>query len=246
MIIWLLTICLCCLTLTNRNLEQQAQAIFKSWFVDFEPFRDGKFVDSELGPIPEGWRIVPLDEIADFLNGLPMQKYRPATDRLGLPVLKIKELREQFCSADSERCLEDIKQEYVVEDGDVVFSWSGSLLIDIWTGGRCGLNQHLFKVTSTQHEKWFYYLWTCHHLANFIAIAADKATTMGHIQRGHIHAALTLVPSKQEYEELSAILSPIIDKMIHSRLESRRLSTLRDTLLPKLMSGEIDVSEVEV
>ena len=230
----------------NRNLEQQAQAIFKSWFVDFEPFRDGKFVDSELGPIPEGWRIVPLDEIADFLNGLPMQKYRPATDRLGLPVLKIKELREQFCSADSERCLEDIKQEYVVEDGDVVFSWSGSLLIDIWTGGRCGLNQHLFKVTSTQHEKWFYYLWTCHHLANFIAIAADKATTMGHIQRGHIHAALTLVPSKQEYEELSAILSPIIDKMIHSRLESRRLSTLRDTLLPKLMSGEIDVSEVEV
>lgn len=230
----------------NRNLEQQAQVIFKSWFVDFEPFRDEKFVDSELGPIPEGWRIVPLDEIADFLNGLPMQKYRPATDRLGLPVLKIKELREQFCSADSERCLEDIKQEYVVEDGDVVFSWSGSLLIDIWTGGRCGLNQHLFKVTSTQHEKWFYYLWTCHHLANFIAIAADKATTMGHIQRGHIHAALTLVPSKQEYEELSAILSPIIDKMIHSRLESRRLSTLRDTLLPKLMSGEIDVSEVEV
>lgn len=244
--IWLLTICLCCLALTNRNLEQQAQAIFKSWFVDFEPFRDGKFVDSELGPIPEGWRIVPLDEIADFLNGLPMQKYRPATDRLGLPVLKIKELREQFCSADSERCSEDIKQEYVVEDGDVVFSWSGSLLIDIWTGGRCGLNQHLFKVTSTQYEKWFYYLWTCHHLANFIAIAADKATTMGHIQRGHIHAALTLVPSKQEYEEMSTILSPIIDKMIHSRLESRRLSTLRDTLLPKLMSGEIDVSEVEV
>lgn len=246
MIIWLLAICLCCLALTNRNLEKQAQAIFKSWFVDFEPFRDGKFVDSELGPIPEGWRIVPLDEIADFLNGLPMQKYRPATDRLGLPVLKIKELREQFCSADSERCSEDIKQEYVVEDGDVVFSWSGSLLIDIWTGGRCGLNQHLFKVISTQHEKWFYYLWTCHHLANFIAIAADKATTMGHIQREHIHAALTLVPSKQEYEELSAILSPIIDKMIHSRLESRRLSTLRDTLLPKLMSGEIDVSEVEV
>ncbi len=240
------TICVICLALTNRNLEQQAQAIFKSWFVDFEPFQDGRFVDSELGPIPEGWRVVPLDEIADFLNGLPMQKYRPATDRIGLPVLKIKELREKSCSSDSERCSEDIKQEYVVENGDVIFSWSGSLLIDIWTGGRCGLNQHLFKVTSTQYEKWFYYLWICHHLENFIAIAADKATTMGHIQRGHIHAALTLVPSKQEYEELSAILSPIIDKMVHSRLESRRLATLRDTLLPKLMSGEIDVSEVEV
>ena len=230
----------------NQNLEQQAQAIFKSWFVDFEPFQDGRFVDSELGPIPEGWRVVPLDEIADFLNGLPMQKYRPATDGIGLPVLKIKELREKSCSSDSERCSEDIKQEYIVENGDVIFSWSGSLLIDIWTGGRCGLNQHLFKVTSTQYEKWFYYLWLCHHLENFIAIAAGKATTMGHIQRGHIHAALTLVPSKQEYEALSAILSPIIDKMIHSRLESTRLAALRDTLLPKLMSGEIDVSEVAV
>ena len=243
---WLLTICLVGLALTNQNLEQQAQAIFKSWFVDFEPFQDGKFVDSELGPIPQGWRVIPLDEIATFLNGLPMQKYRPLADNVGLPVLKIKELREQCCSSDSERCAEDIKPEYVVDDGDVIFSWSGSLLVDIWTGGKCGLNQHLFKVTSAQYEKWFYYLWTRHHMQKFIAIAADKATTMGHIQRGHIHAALTLVPAKQEYNELSAMLSPIIDRLIQSRIESRRLAALRDTLLPKLMSGEIDVSEVEV
>ena len=235
-----------CNTQINRNLEQQALAIFKSWFVDFEPFQDGKFVDSELGPIPDGWHVVPLDEIADFLNGLPMQKYRPDSEELGLPVLKIKELREQICSLDSERCTEHIKSEYIVEDGDIIFSWSGSLMVDIWTGGRCGLNQHLFKVTSTQYEKWFYYLWICHHMENFIAIAADKATTMGHIQRGHIHAALTLVPSKQKYDEMSVVISPIIDKMIQSRIESRRLATLRDTLLPKLMSGEIDVSEVEV
>ena len=240
------TICVICLALTNRNLEQQAQAIFKAWFVDFEPFQDGKFVDSELGPIPDGWRVVPLDEIANFLNGLPMQKYRPTIGEIGLPVLKIKELREKVCSIDSERCTENLKPEYIVDDGEVIFSWSGSLMVDIWTGGKCGLNQHLFKVTSTQYEKWFYYLWTCHHMENFVAIAADKATTMGHIQRGHIHAALTLVPPKQKYDELSVVISPIIDKMIQSRIESNRLATLRDTLLPKLMSGEIDVSEVEV
>ena len=233
-------------TKINQNLEAQAQAIFKSWFVDFEPFQNGKFVDSELGPIPEGWQVVPLDQIADFLNGLPMQKYRPVSNEIGLPVLKIKELREGICSEDSERCTEDIKPEYIVDDGDVIFSWSGSLMIDIWTGGRCGLNQHLFKVTSKDYEKWFYYLWICHHMENFIAIAADKATTMGHIQRGHIHAALTLVPSKQVYNELSSILSPIINKLIQSRIESQRLAKLRDNLLPKLMSGEIDVSEIEV
>lgn len=233
-------------TQINQNLEAQAQAIFKSWFVDFEPFRNGKFVASALGPIPEGWRIVPLDEIATFLNGLPMQKYRPFADEIGLPVLKIKELREQCCSPDSERCTEHISPEYIVDDGDVIFSWSGSLMVDIWTGGRCGLNQHLFKVTSAQYEKWFHYLWTQYHMREFIAIAADKATTMGHIQRGHLHTALTLVPPKQEYSKLSAILTPIIERLIQSKIESRHLATIRDTLLPKLMSGEIDVSEVEV
>ena len=102
---------------------------------------------------------------------------------IGLPVLKIKELRQGSCDDSSELCSLSIKPEYIIHNGDVVFSWSGSLLVDIWCGGTCGLNQHLFKVTSDVYDKWFYYLWTAHHLARFIAIAADKATTMGHIKR---------------------------------------------------------------
>ncbi len=243
---WFLTFFFFVLALTNQNLEKQAQAIFKSWFIDFDPFKEGEFVDSALGAIPKGWKTVPLDEIASFTNGLPMQKYRPLNGEKGLPVLKIKELREQFCSKDSERCAEKIKQEYIVDDGDVIFSWSGSLLVDIWTGGKCGLNQHLFKVTSEQYDKWFYFLWVCHHLNEFIAIAADKATTMGHIQRGHIHSAMTLVPPPDEYCVLSASLTPLIDKIIQTKLESKQLSAIRDVLLPKLLSGEIDASEIEL
>jgi type I restriction enzyme S subunit len=116
---------------TNTNLEAQAQAIFKSWFVDFEPFQGGKFVDSALGKIPVGWKVGRLSEIADFRNGLAMQKYRPNQGENGLPVLKIKELRQGICDSSSELCSENVDDIYVIEDGDVIFSWSGSLLVDL-------------------------------------------------------------------------------------------------------------------
>jgi type I restriction enzyme S subunit len=223
----------------NENLEQQAQAIFKSWFIDFEPFKDGKFVETELGMIPEGWKVNSLTDIADFQNGLAMQKYPPLSDDDSIPVLKIKELGQSYCDSNSDRCTKNLKPEFIVHDGDVVFSWSGTLLVDLWCGGICGLNQHLFKVTSSQYSKWFYLMWTKHHLAEFIRIAKDKAVTMGHIKRGDLDKAFVLIPDDSTFERISPLMNVIIDKIISLRLESARLATLRDTLLPKLMSGQI-------
>lgn len=145
----------------NNNLLQQAQAVFAKEFLSFDT-------------TPEGWKESSLLGIADYLNGLAMQKFRPKDGENGLPVLKIKELRQGSCDASSELCSPSIKKEYIVHDGDVIFSWSGSLLVDFWCGGTCGLNQHLFKVTSTSFDKWFYFAWTDHHLQKFAAIAADK------------------------------------------------------------------------
>jgi type I restriction enzyme S subunit len=222
-----------------ENLEAQAQALFKSWFIDFEPFKDGKFVETELGMIPEGWKVNSLTDIADFQNGLAMQKYPPLSDDDSIPVLKIKELGQSYCDSNSDRCTKNLKPEFIVHDGDVVFSWSGTLLVDLWCGGICGLNQHLFKVTSSQYSKWFYLMWTKHHLAEFIRIAKDKAVTMGHIKRGDLDKAFVLIPDDSTFERISPLMNVIIDKIISLRLESARLATLRDTLLPKLMSGQI-------
>lgn len=183
-------------------------------------------------------------DIADYLNGLAMQKYRPSENEIGIPVLKIKELRQGLCDTSSELCSPLIKPEYIIHDGDVVFSWSGSLLVDIWCGGTCGLNQHLFKVSSKNYDKWFYYLWTAHHLDRFVAIAADKATTMGHIKREELSKAEVIIPSREDYIEIGAVLQPMIDLIIANRVENRKLASLRNELLPKLMSGEIDASEV--
>ena len=227
----------------NADLEEMAQAIFKNWFVDFEPFKDGKFVDSELGRIPDGWKVGRLTEIASYMNGLAMQKYPPENNEDSLPVLKIKELGQGFCGTDSDRCSCNIKDECKIHNGDVIFSWSGTLLVDVWCGGDCGLNQHLFKVTSKDYPKWFYYYWTKHHLQEFIHIAKDKAVTMGHIKRGHLEEAMVAIPDNDSMEKAHELFEPILSKMISLRLENSRLSTLRDTLLPRLMSGELEIPE---
>jgi type I restriction enzyme S subunit len=176
----------------NETLEAMARAFFKSWFVDFEPFRDQGMEDSPLGPIPRGWITKPLDEIADFVNGLALQRYPPEGDEY-LPVIKIAELRRGVAES-SGKASPNIDKIYIVEDGDILFSWSGSLEVCIWCGDRGALNQHLFKVTSQKYPKWFYYHWIKHHLPEFQAIAAGKATTMGHIQRYHLSAASVVIP----------------------------------------------------
>lgn len=217
----------------NDNLEKQAQAIFQNELLSVQT-------------LPDGWKQASLIDIADYLNGLAMQKYRPKDGEMGIPVLKIKELRQGCCDDSSELCSPNIKSDYIVRDGDVVFSWSGSLLVDFWCGGTCGLNQHLFKVASAKYDKWFYYAWTKHHLDRFIAVAADKATTMGHIKRDELEKATVLIPAETDYKRIRELLQPIYDLIIANRIENKRLANTRDALLPKLMSGEIDVSAIQL
>ena len=217
----------------NNNLEQQARTIFINEFLS-------------LKTLPDGWKQAGLIDIADYLNGLAMQKYRPTDDEIGISVLKIKELRQGCCDNNSELCSPNIKSEYLIHDGDVIFSWSGSLLVDFWCGGICGLNQHLFKVTSSKYNKWFYYAWTKHHLDYFISVAADKATTMGHIKRDELAKAEVFIPNESDYSRIGALLQPIYDLVISNRIENKKLVSLRDTLLSKLMSGELDVSNLDI
>lgn len=212
----------------NANLEEQAQALFKSWFVDN---------DSQLG----NYQTKSLTDIAQYLNGLAMQKFPPVSLHNSLPILKIKELGQGQCDASSDRCSTSIRPEYIINDGDIIFSWSGTLLVDVWCGGRCGLNQHLFKVTSGNYPKWFIFYWTKHHMNKFIRIAKDKAVTMGHIKRCDLESSEVKIPEKPILEYLDKIFTPLFDSVIAHRIENRNLFALRDTLLPKLMAGEIAI-----
>ncbi|MBP7365275.1 MAG: restriction endonuclease subunit S, partial [Escherichia sp.] len=245
----------------NHTLEQMAQALFKSWFVDFEPVKakmavleaggsqedatlaamtviSGKdsdalvvferehpeqyaelkataelfpsaMQDSELGEIPEGWSIKPLDGIATYQNGLALQKFRPENENDFLPVVKIAQLKKGFSDGE-EKASPNIKPECIIDNGDVVFSWSGSLMVDIWCGGKAALNQHLFKVSSTKYPKWLYYKYTAHHLIEFQRIAEAKAVTMGHIKREHLSQAKCLMPSSETVHAFTPFFEPVL------------------------------------
>jgi type I restriction enzyme S subunit len=247
---------------TNQTLEAVAQALFKSWFVDFDPVRakaEGRlpegideataalfpdaFEESELGLVPRGWEVEPLDKVASFLNGLALQKF-PPTGQDDLPVIKIAQLRKGD-TIGADLAAGSIKSEYIIKNGDVLFSWSGSLEVDIWCGGDGALNQHLFKVTSSRFERWFYYLWTKHHLAGFRQIAASKATTMGHIQRSHLTLAKVVVPSSPILAIANELFEPLVDRIVENTLQANTLSNLRDTLLPRLISGQLRIADAE-
>lgn len=249
----------------NATLEAMARALFKAWFIDFEPVRaklDGRWqrgqslpglpahlydlfpdrlVDSELGEIPEGWEIKSLDQTARFLNGLALQKYPPDGND-SLPVIKIAQLRAGTTTG-ADRASANLNPDYIVADGDILFSWSGSLECVLWAGGPGALNQHLFKVTSAEYPRWLCYFAIHHHLADFRHIAAGKATTMGHIQRHHLSDAKVTVPPKLIPHAMSDVISPVFESLWKLTVESRTLAILRDALLPKLISGELRVSE---
>jgi len=245
----------------SETLAAMARALFKSWFVDFDPVhakaegRDpglpqpladlfpARLIDSELGEIPDGWEVKSLDEIARFLNGLALQKYPPADGR-SLPVIKIAQLRAGNTSG-ADRASADLDPDYLVNDGDILFSWSGSLECVLWAGGPGALNQHLFKVTSSDYPRWLCYLGVHVHLEDFRHIAAGKATTMGHIQRHHLSDAKIAVPQVPVPAAIDAQLSPIVESIWKREVESRTLSALRDALLPRLISGELRVDDAE-
>ena len=218
----------------NNRLNGYLEELFDSCF------------KQSLNMVDETWDTASLLDIADYKNGLAMQKFRPNIGDKGLPVLKIRELGQESCGKDAERCRSDIDESVTVHDGDLIFSWSGTLLLRFWAGGDAGLNQHLFKVTSGVYPSWFYYAWTKHHLARFTMLAKDRATTMGHIKRSALEESEVLLPPKEKLAMQTKCMQPIIDQVIANKIEIRKLAALRDALLPKLMSGEIDVSKIDL
>lgn len=239
----------------SETFEEIARALFRSWFVDFDPVRakaEGRpsglppdldalfpaaFDESELGEIPEGWRVCNLDDIADFTNGLALQRF-PPDDKDGLPAIKIAEMRHGYTHKTG-RASAAINSRYVVEDGDMLFSWSGSLQVVLWSHGRGALNQHLFKVTSDKFPRWFYWGWTLEHLDDFRSIAAGKATTMGHIQRHHLTNAKVVTPPPEVLRVAGGFIAALINRHVDNALQSRELVAQREALLPRLLSGKL-------
>ncbi|WP_251938086.1 restriction endonuclease subunit S [Streptococcus sp. Marseille-Q0941] len=236
----------------NQELEAMAKTLYDYWFVQFDfPDQNGKPYKSSGGKmvyhpeikreIPEGWGVDSLWNIANFYNGLAMQKYRPDTNEDDyLPVIKIREMMNGF-TKDTEKARLDIPTEAVVESGDILFSWSATLEIIIWGKERGALNQHIFKVTSDTYPKSFIYFELKSYLKVFKSIAELRKTTMGHITQDHLKQAKIVVPPIEIISKLDAKLQPIMLKQQILENQNQELIQLRDWLLPMLMNGQVKV-----
>lgn len=247
----------------NAELEAMAKTLYDYWFVQFDfpspptpeggantgkPYKTsgGKMVwDEELKrKIPEGWEVKTLLDIANFVNGLACQKFRPKENEEFYRVIKIREMGTGF-TENSEFVSRNIPEKVVIHNGDILFSWSATLDVKIWTGGIGALNQHIFKITSNDFPKSYYYFELLNYLQHFKMQAELRKTTMGHITQDHLKQSRITIPPSNLIHKLDEILRPILEKKVKLEVENQKLASLRDWLLPMLMNGQVSVGDVE-
>ena len=235
----------------NTELEAMAKLIYDFWFVQFDfPDENGKPYKSSGGKmvynedlkreIPAGWEVGTLLEIANFQNGLACQKYRPINNDF-LRVIKIKDMKEGF-SEKTEKVRPDVPDKIKIFNGDILFSWSASLEVIQWSGGKGALNQHIFKVTSEIYPKSYYYFELLNYLQHFKMMAELRKTTMGHITQEHLKQSRIVIPPKKIINKLESVINPILEKVNKNKIENQKLAELRDWLLPMLMNGQVKVN----
>lgn len=231
------------------ELEAMAKLLYDYWFVQFDfpdengnPYKSsgGKMAWSEelKREIPEGWNAGNLYNIADFINGLACQKFRPEVGGESLPVIKIGEMHDGITEK-TERVRADIPQKNIIQDGDILFSWSATLETMIWTGGVGGLNQHIFKVVPKLCSKHYVYQQLSAYILNFVKMAEARKTTMGHITTDHLKQSKIALPPKNIVALYEERVESIYSMVLTCRQENRNLASLRDFLLPLLMNGQV-------
>ena len=234
----------------NSELESMAKTLYDYWFVQFDfPDENGKPYKSSGGKmvynkmlkreIPKGWGAVSLYDLANFQNGLAMQKYRPSSDdEEYLPVIKIKEMRDGFTDQ-TEKASINVDEKVKINNGDILFSWSASLEVMIWSGGKGALNQHIFKVTSDSLPYSILYFQLMNCLSTFKRIAELRKTTMGHITKEHLQQFLVCVPPIYLMDIFEDRVAPSIQLMMKNNLVINELQNDRNALLSLLINGQV-------
>jgi type I restriction enzyme S subunit len=210
-----------------------------------DPLFPDSFEDSTIGEIPTGWEAMPLYETATYRNGAPFRPSDFCPNGEGLPVVKIAELKTGI-SEQTKWSNKQLGSDQMIATGDLLYSWSGSpdtsLDAFLWSNGPGLLNQHIFKViTSSDAEKRFVYYLLKHLRPILVETARDKQTTgLGHVTVADMKRLKVCHPPKDVLAAFDRLIAPIFDKAFANTVESQTLATLRDTLLPKLLSGEIN------
>lgn len=216
----------------NENLERQAQAIYKSWFVDFEPFDGVK---------PDSWKTADIYSLANIIYGAPFASKKFNTEGIGQPIIRIRDLKDQqFATYTTEQH----PKGYLLQPGDIVVGMDGEFRPYIWGNDEAWLNQRICVFENKRpYGKAFLY---CTLKPLLYAVEQTQvATTVIHIGKKDFDAFRITLPDTKTLDSFDALTSPMIQQIVSNCFENKRLAALRNALLPKLISGEIDVSNIK-
>lgn len=226
----------------NHNLQQQIQILYDSWFKRYDPFFTSRFAKTELGDIPVDWSICDIYSIASIIYGAPFASPLFNTEKKGKPIVRIRDLKDQCIDTYT---TEQHPKGYLLQLGDIVVGMDGEFRPYIWGNNEAWLNQRVCVFNNKRaHGKAFLYC-TLKPLLRFIE-ETEAATTVIHIGKKDFDAFRIVLPPQSVLDRFDDATNDMYWQIVHNKLQNRRLEVLRDTLLPKLMSGEIDVSNIEL
>ena len=216
----------------NDNLEQQAQALFKAWFVDFEPWQ---------GVMPDDWREGSIYEIVDVIYGAPYKSNLFNEKKEGLPLIRIRDLKDYSPQYYTPEILPNT--EFVCM-GDVIAGMDAEFIPTLWMGNKGVLNQRCCKFKSKNPKFSNYYIMYLLKPELEFVQSYKTGTTVSHLGKSDIDRFIVVIPSSDVIEDFSRKVEPLLSEKIKICKEMRILSSLRDTLLPKLMSGELKINDL--
>lgn len=242
----------------NADLEEIAQAIFKNWFVDFEPFKDGKFVDSELGMIPEGWKVSQIADIPHILEtgkrpkggavekGIPSVGAEHVKGMCAYDYSKTKYINCEFAAKLKTGKINGYEL-MIYKDGGKpgYFIPNFSIFGEGYPFENCYLNEHVFKLDFDGNKEFnifCYFFFKTEQIMSYFNAQGAKAAIPG-INKKDVENIYIFSPDNESVIKFGEFAYPLFKQMLKNAIENSRLSTLRDTLLPRLMSGEIEVPE---
>lgn len=242
----------------NADLEEMAQAIFKNWFVDFEPFKDGKFVDSELGMIPEGWKVSQIADIPHILEtgkrpkggavekGIPSVGAEHVKGMCAYDYSKTKYINCEFAAKLKTGKINGYEL-MIYKDGGKpgYFIPNFSIFGEGYPFENCYLNEHVFKLDFDGNKEFnifCYFFFKTEQIMSYFNAQGAKAAIPG-INKKDVENIYIFSPDNESVIKFGEFAYPLFKQMLKNAIENRTLSTLRDTLLPRLMSGEIEVPE---
>lgn len=212
----------------NTNLEQQAQALFKNWFVDFEPFG---------GKMPEGWKEADIYSIANIIYGSPFASKLFNTEKNGKPIIRIRDLKDQHSDVYTPEERDDA---YLIQPKDIVVGMDGEFRPYIWGSEPGWLNQRVCVFENKRPKGKAFLYFSIKPLLDVVE-KTQVATTVIHIGKKDFDKFQIILPTEDILDRFDELTDPILDQIVANRLENRRLAELRDALLPKLMNREMKI-----